>query len=265
MKQEIVDHGDPRKYYAAIPRIVLKLGLKPFELALYVHLKDAAGDKGVCFKSRATLAKESGMSSGMVTKARQALEKHYPELGDKPLIHVKEEINKEGGKPRCIITITDVWLVNMQRFTTSPHDVAASSTGLTTSQSDSATSPRDGQRHTATPQGHTVAPNNSKEEEHTKKNTEEKSRDFLSELKTDPTYSRLDVGLEFGKAQRWAAANHRRVTERMFVNWLNRGLENLPLNANGSGKPKRDAAWHAKQAELARRMGYEYRPDASQS
>lgn len=256
MKQEIVDHGDPRSYFAAIPKIVLKLGLNPYEMALYVHLKEAAGDKGACFKSRATLAKECGMSPGMVTKARQALEMPRKELSGQPLIHVKEELNKEGGKPRCIVTITDIWLVNMQRFTTSCGDVAASSTGLTTSQSDSATSHHTDQRHTATSQGHTVTTKKSKEEEPIKK----KNCDFLLDLKANATYARLDVDLEFGKAETWASANQRRVTQRMFVNWLNRSLENLPLNGNGKTGKVHDEAFHARQAELARRMGREYRP-----
>jgi len=34
-------------------------------------------------------------------------------------------------------------------------------------------------------------------------------------------------------------------------------------SGNGSGKPKHDAAWHARQAEIARKGGYEYRPDAT--
>jgi len=80
--------------------------------------------------------------------------------------------------------------------------------------------------------------------------------DFLSDLKTNPTYSRLDVGLEFGKAQTWAAVNSRKVTKRMFVNWLNRSLDDLPLN--GNGRPIHDEAFYARQEELARRMGRVY-------
>lgn len=174
MKQEIVDHGDPRKYYAAIPNLVMKLGLNPYELALYVHMKKAAGDDGVCFKSRATLAKESGMSAGMVTKARQTLAMPRKELGNKPLIHVKEETNKEGGKPRCIITITDIWPINMQQFTTSPHDVEVNHK-VTTCQS---TSPHDAQGHHTTSQGHTAATKNNPEEEPVKKNPEETVFEF---------------------------------------------------------------------------------------
>src|SRR5436190_23581930 len=101
-RTSVTDEGDLRAYYAAIPNIVLHLGLNPFELALYVHFKQAAGDKGgVCWKSRATIARESGMSSGMVTKARQALETKRRELGGRALIRVREDKSKTGGKATC--------------------------------------------------------------------------------------------------------------------------------------------------------------------
>lgn len=79
--------------------------------------------------------------------------------------------------------------------------------------------------------------------------------DSLSEYKTNPTYARLDVDLEFGKAETWAAKNHRQVTPRFFVNWLNRALENVPLNGNSNGH---DDAWHEKQARLAAKLGRTY-------
>lgn len=145
-KHSVTDSGDLRKYFSAIPNIVLQLGLSPYELALYVHLKQVAGDDGgVCWKSRATLAKESGMSSGMVTKARQGLEKPRQELRGAPLIRVAEEASKSGGLPTCRITITDIWAVNMTRFATSPHDVdtrATSPHDRATSYSDQPTSPQ---------------------------------------------------------------------------------------------------------------------------
>jgi hypothetical protein len=139
-KHSVTDNGDLRKYFTAIPNIVFQLGLNPYELALYSHLKQAAGDDGgVCWKSRATIAKEAGMSPGMVTKARQALEVKRKELGGKPLIVVCEEPSKSGGHPTCRITITDIWALNMSKFSMSPHDVDPK-----------APSPHDEQRHTAT-------------------------------------------------------------------------------------------------------------------
>ena len=158
--------GDLRNYFAAIPNLVFKLGLSPYELTLYCHFKQAAGDDGgVCWKSRTTIARESGMSLGMVTKARVALERQRSELQGRPLITVTEEPNRAGGKPTCHVSITDIWSANMLRFTTSPHDLAQP-----TSHSAQATSPDDGQRHVTTfatsPHGH--------KEEPFKKNQEEK-------------------------------------------------------------------------------------------
>lgn len=125
MKHEITDHGDPQKYWTQIPNIVYTLGLKPFELTLYNHLKWAAGAKpnGKCTKSTATLAKETGMGTGTVSRAKTELEKKRHELGGKPLIRTKEMPNPKGGKPYQEIAITDIWKANMLKFTSSTEEV----------------------------------------------------------------------------------------------------------------------------------------------
>lgn len=260
-KHTFADSGDLRKYFAAIPNIVFQLGLNPYELALYAHFKQAAGDDGgVCWKSRATISRESGMSAGMVTKARLALEKPRAELANRPLITVAEEPSKTGGHPTCAVTITDIWPVNMAKFSTSPHDVA---TSLHDGEA-AATSPRDHQRHHTT---FATSPHDLKEKPF-KKNTEEDRRDFLTNLRTDPFYAHVDFDVELERMRRWLARPEnkaRRMTERFVLRWLekiDRPVE-VSGNGNGTGKPIHDAAWHARQAELARRVGREYRPDAS--
>lgn len=169
-KHSVEDHGDLRRYFAAIPHIVFKLGLNPFELALYAHFKQTAGDDGgACWKSRATIAKEAKMSSGMVTKARQALEMPRAELGGRPLITVTEEPSKGGGRPTCRVTITDIWAANMTSRSTSPDDVA-------TSYHDGAiatTSPHDEQRHHTTL---ATSPHDLKEKPKKKNQEEDKPR-----------------------------------------------------------------------------------------
>lgn len=177
-KHSFADHGDLRKYFAAIPNIVFTLGLNPYELALYAHFKQAAGDSGgVCWKSRATIAREAGMSAGMVTKARQALERSRSELNGASLITVQEEPSKTGGNPTCAVTITDVWPLNMAKYSTSPHDVA-------TSHHDGealAPSPHDQRRHTVTlaPSPHDL------KEKPLKKNQEEVMRQRGTRLPDD--------------------------------------------------------------------------------
>lgn len=127
-RPRVNDEGDGRKYFTIIPNILFKLGLDPYQLCLYAYIKRVAGEEGACWKSRATIAKEIQMSEGMVTKSRRILETVRPELGNKPLIVVRQEPNKDGGRPRQIMTITDIWLENMARrgdlgnVLPSPHD-----------------------------------------------------------------------------------------------------------------------------------------------
>lgn len=130
-----VDLGDSRKYRTEIPNLVFALGLSPFELALYVHLKKTAGAEGACWKSTQTLSEETGMSAGMVSRAKEGLQSARLELGGKSLINVSEEANRNGGRPRHIITITDIWPENFaanarpsspHERASSPHEVASS-------------------------------------------------------------------------------------------------------------------------------------------
>jgi hypothetical protein len=111
-RHSVSDDGDLRKYYTAIPNLVFKLGLNPFELALYTHLKQIAGEDGVCWKSTATLSKEASMSAGTVSKSKASLSEPRPELGGKPLILISTEM-QNGGNANHAITITDIWPENM--------------------------------------------------------------------------------------------------------------------------------------------------------
>jgi hypothetical protein len=143
MRQSVTDAGDGRRYRTEIPNVVFTLGLSPFELTLYLHLKRTAGDSGECWKSTATLAKETGMSAGMVSKAKDALTIPRVELGKKPLIKVKEEENPHGGKARHVITLTDIWPDNIKRFASSQDEVASSPGELASSYSEVASSPHE--------------------------------------------------------------------------------------------------------------------------
>ncbi len=182
MKHRVSDDGDLRKYFVAIPNIVLQLGLNPYELALYAHFKQAAGDNGgVCWKSRATIAKEAHMSTGMVTKARAALEKPQAALGGFPLIRVSEVPHKDGGKATCHITVTDIWAINMTKYAPSYSDVV----NQATSPSVSTTSQGDEQRHTASEQRHHTTTKKNSEEKPIRKTLEEEYQDgfpFRSEI-----------------------------------------------------------------------------------
>lgn len=201
-KQSVRDDGDLQKYYAAIPNIVFDLGLNPYELALYGHFKRAAGNKkvGVCWKSRATIARESGMSSGMVTKARQALEMPRAELGGKPLITVTEEPSKTGGKPTCRVAMSDIWLENMSKFSTSPYDIATSHDDV----EPEAPSHGAEQRHHTTI---ATSPHDPKEQS-VKKNQEERKEEPQHAVRADQRGARLPDDFCLNSSMReWASLN----------------------------------------------------------
>ena len=107
------DNGDLHRYRTEIPNIISRLGLTPYELTLYAHLKQTAGDGGQCWKSTVTLARETGMSAGTISKAKDGLIANRPELAGKSLIALREEPGTHGGRPRHYITLTDVWPENM--------------------------------------------------------------------------------------------------------------------------------------------------------
>lgn len=127
MQQQITDEGDPKNYFTQLPNIVFEIGLKPLELVLYAHLKRAAGASvnGKCFKSTATLARETGMGAGTVSRTKTSLEAKRAALGHRPLIRTREVPNPRGGKPFQEITITNIWKANTDRFTPSTVELAS--------------------------------------------------------------------------------------------------------------------------------------------
>jgi hypothetical protein len=113
MAQRVVDHGDSKKYFTQIPNVVFTLGLSPYALTLYCHLKRAAGANanGRCWKSTATLARETKMGAGSVSRAKDELQRDNPLLSTS-LIKISEEANPNGGKPKHCISLTDIWPQN---------------------------------------------------------------------------------------------------------------------------------------------------------
>jgi hypothetical protein len=236
-KHSITDAGDLRKYFAAIPNVVFQLGLNPYELALYAHFKQAAGDDGgVCWKSRATIAREAGMSAGMVTKARQTLEAIRQELGGRALITVKEEPSKTGGNPTCAIRITDIWALNMAKFSPSYSDVAPSCGDVEAE----APSPGDERRHTVTlaPSPHDL------KEKPLKKNPEEVDRQRGTRLPDDFCLN--------SEMREWAAKNAPHVNPDIalaeFIDYWSDipGAKGRKVNWNGT--------WRNRLRELESRL-----------
>lgn len=238
-KHSVKDDGDPRKYYAAIPNIVFKIGLNPFEIALYVHLKQIAGEDGTCWKSTATLAKETSMGAGTISKVKALLAAPRPELGNKALITVTAEM-QNGGKANHSITITDIWPENMGEL------ARVRLAKATRSRPEVAPSADEGAR---SPDEHTPSRGGDKEEP-LKKNPEEDKWDFISRLRSDPFYSHIDFDYQIGLMQRWLARPEnkgRRMTERFVLNWIAKIDRPVELHANSNGNKPDRAAWEAEQ------------------
>ena len=106
----IFDDGDLKKYRTEIPNMVYDISLTPYEGWLYGHFKRVCGAKpdGMCWKSVATLAKETGMSTGRVSEARRELER-------RGLIKMEQP---KGPGTSITVTIVDIWPQNMARYMT---------------------------------------------------------------------------------------------------------------------------------------------------
>lgn len=101
---QIKDEG-PHDYFFQVPNLVDDLNLSPYAFRLYGHLRRVAGEKGECWQSTSTLATACRMSSGMVSQAKDELEKTFP-----PLIRIRSEKGDKG--IYHIITICDIWKIN---------------------------------------------------------------------------------------------------------------------------------------------------------
>ena len=57
--------------------------------------------------------------------------------------------------------------------------------------------------------------------------------DWLKELEANPAYRGIDIRRELGKAQAWASVRGVGVSQRRFVNWLNKAMTDRPLTMVG--------------------------------
>lgn len=117
----IVDKDSSRRYFTQIPNLLAKLGLTPSTFLVYFHIKMVTGEDpdGVCWKSLNTLAKETELSVATIRRAKKALAKKRPSLGNKPLIVVTVD-KSYPGKPRHRVTVVDLWEENIDFFRLKP-------------------------------------------------------------------------------------------------------------------------------------------------
>jgi hypothetical protein len=76
--------------------------------------------------------------------------------------------------------------------------------------------------------------------------------DWLKELEANPAYAGIDIRRELGKAQAWASVRGVGVSQRRFINWLNKAMTDRPLglaagqtsfNRPQAPKPDEPAGW----------------------
>lgn len=112
----ITEEGALHKYRTEIPNTVIRglisQNLSIYEKWLYVYLKSVAGEKGTCYRSTTTMAREAGMSRGQVSAAKKA-------LALKGLIVVGSGTNPRRDVDH--IHMKDLWPANMDEY--SVHEV----------------------------------------------------------------------------------------------------------------------------------------------
>lgn len=106
-KFRVKDNSADQKYFAIVPRIVSATCRDPFELAVWVTIKEVAGESGECWLSTDNLAALSGMSVGKASQARAWL--IYKRL------LVGEQRQRDGtGQKIWHISIPDMWAENVK-------------------------------------------------------------------------------------------------------------------------------------------------------
>ena len=58
--------------------------------------------------------------------------------------------------------------------------------------------------------------------------------DWLAQLEKNPAYVGIDIRRELGKAQAWASVRGVGVSQRRFINWLNKAAADRPLQMVGA-------------------------------
>ncbi len=104
---ELCETVNSRHYRTETPNIVFELGLGPQEGWLYLHLRRVCGDGGECWKGTRTLARDTGMSVGMVSQAKK-------ELKRRGLITIIEGDQKKSESDE--IRIVSLWQRNHDYF-----------------------------------------------------------------------------------------------------------------------------------------------------
>ena len=99
--------GGLHHFRTEIPNIVFEMKLDIYELSTYCHLKKTAGDKRGCWKSSKTLCEEIGISLPKLIEVKRS-------LMNRGLIRIEKRKAENGGNLTDVVTIIDVWALNMK-------------------------------------------------------------------------------------------------------------------------------------------------------
>lgn len=112
---QIIEHGEGEpSFFAMIPKMAM-MDLDPYELALYCNYKMTAMENGACWKSNATVSRETGMSDSKMRQTRL-------QLVAKGFIQLTQETDNPDVNTPPIITIVNVWAENHERYAVSENN-----------------------------------------------------------------------------------------------------------------------------------------------
>ncbi len=104
------------KYFTQIPNILAELELSPSEFRLYFEYKRIAGEKGACWKSLMMLSQEIGIGQRTIQECNKTLSEPRDKLGGLSLIKLIHRFKDDGSRDTSVITIVDIWPINMTYF-----------------------------------------------------------------------------------------------------------------------------------------------------
>lgn len=105
-KMRVKDASNDTRYFALVPRIVTATCRNPFDLAVWIIVKEVAGEAGECWLDTESLAALAGMSLGQAHKSRAFL------IGQGLL---QGELKKHDGQGQKVwhLTVPNLWARNV--------------------------------------------------------------------------------------------------------------------------------------------------------
>ena len=107
---EIQQKKPDHHFRTEIPNIIFELGMNPYCITVYLHLKKITGDGGQCWRSLKSLAEICQIG---LTKLKECLDElSNNNCLDCPLITIIPRVKSDGSKDTNIILINDFWKIN---------------------------------------------------------------------------------------------------------------------------------------------------------